>query len=560
MTESVHATREVDLVWGCQTSRYTHRIMLLVALLFSCIILAIQFPIFIYSPDGSFHAAKILRASEGDYFTDPFTGVATIYPSLFHLFYGLINRAIEFNPIQIVQVIVVVDFFALFVAFYYCVTAFLENTEEASFCVLALPLVIYAPTSHYILIPQPSSFSFVFLLLCIGALYRYVMNLRSHHLMLGGVMGGIAVNIWWSNAFSIFAVIIVLTCHLLRNGKAPSLSDVAVFSVAFLLPCLYTVWHLYSIREILSFYLSGSPKKGQVEVADVLTTWFVTFLTKGNLPFMHHMNLWDSAETSGRTINLMAGGVKRIHAVASALHYFVLVMPFNLLLVAYSAWSLIRKGWPIHPRLGMLRTLAIGGGAVLLCSSVMLFFVDVGHLRRVHFMISVMFMLFAFTTAPALVHSDKLRRLSSFISIAALCALAYTVVYSPLLFTSSLSKYDSEIIQFMRSIEGRDHQRIFMLGEGLRRVAPYVILQSFVEAREGRYYHQDPITASKLYQDFRIMKEKSDEWKSVASKSNIKWIILKTSEMAELEVLKQYEHDGLLRHRNRDWAVLELNL
>jgi hypothetical protein len=246
--------------------------------------------------------------------------------------------------------------------------------------------------------------------------------------------------------------------------------------------------------------------------------------------------------------------------VASAVHYFVLVMPFNLLLVAYSAWILLRKEWPIHPHFGLFRTLAIGGFAVLLCSSVMLFLVDVGHLRRVHFMISMMFLLFAFTTAPVLVHSINLRKFSIFISIAAMFALSYTAVYSPRLFTSSVPKYDSEVIQFVRSIEGREHQRIFMLGEGLHRVAPFVTLQSFVEAREGRYYHQDPNTALKLYKDFRIIKEKSDEWKSVAREKNVKWIILKTAETAELEVLKQYENDGMLRYKNLEWTVLELNL
>ena len=88
--------------------------MLLLSLAISGIILAIQFPITIYSPDGSFHAAKILRASQGDFFTDPFTGISTIYPSLFHFFFGLMNRALELNSVQIIQLVILVDFFGLF--------------------------------------------------------------------------------------------------------------------------------------------------------------------------------------------------------------------------------------------------------------------------------------------------------------------------------------------------------------------------------------------------------------------------------------------------------------
>jgi hypothetical protein len=527
------------------------------ALLVSGTILALQFPLTIYSPDGSYHAAKILRVSEGDYFTDPFTGVATIYPSLFHLFYGLINRAIRFNPIQIVQLIVLFDFCALFSAFYYLVTAFIKNSEEASLCVLSFSLVIYAPTSHSILLAQPSSFSFVFLLFSVGALYRYAMNLNVRYLMLGGVLGSLAVNIWWSNVFSFFAIVVVLTYHLLRNGKAPSLIHVAIFAFSSLIPCIYTAWHLYSIRDILPYYLSGPSR--EMPLSDRLTTCIVTFLTKGNLPFMHHMNFWDSSEVSRGTARLLAGELQRLHAMVSVVHYFVVVMPFNLLLVGYSAWLLLRKEWPIYPPFGLFRTLAIGGFAVFLCSSVMTFAEDVGKLSRVHFIIFIMFLLFAFTTAPALVNSDKLQKLSRFISIAAVFGLIYTVVYSPRLFTSKLPQADNAVIQFVGSIPAHEHQRIFMLSEGLHRVAPFVTLQSFVEHRRGIYYHQDPNTVSELYRDFTILKQKTDEWKNVARDRNIKWVILRTSEMAELEVFKRYENDGILRYKNRDWAVLELS-
>ena len=558
MSNGFSATTASDSGWGYQTAQYAYRMILLLSLVVSGIILAIQFPITIYSPDGAFHAAKILRASAGDFFTDPFTGVSTIYPSLFHFFFGLINRALGLNSVQMIQLIVLVDFFGLFAAFYYFVTAFLKKAEEASLCVLSLSLVIYAPTSHYILLPQPSSFSFVFLLFGIGALYRYVMNPRPIYLISGGVLGSLAVNIWWTNIFSIFAIVVVLTYYLLTSGYESRLSHIGIFIFALLVPCLYTAWHFYNIWDILPYYLSGTSR--QVAVSDVLTTWIITFLTKGNLQFMHHMNFGDSSGTPNGIANLLSDGMRRLHAVASVVHYFVLVMPFNLLLVAYACVILLRKERPILPHFSLLRTLAIGGFAVLLCSSVMLFYMDVGKLRRVHFIISIMLLLFAFTTVPGLIPSGKQKKLSLYITIAALFSLTYTVIYSPRPFTSRLPELDNEIVQFVGSIPDREHQRIFMLGEGLRRVAPFVTLQSFVEADKGRYYHQDPNTASELYQDFSIMKEKTDEWKNVARERNIKWLILRISEPIELEVFKQYANHGSLRCKNRDWAVLELSL
>jgi len=554
------ATQAYELEQNRQTAQYTYRLTLLLSLVASGIILAIQFPITLYWPDGAFNAAKILRATEGDFFSDPFTGVHTFYPSFFHLFFGTINRALGLNSIQLTQLIVLIDFFGLFAAGYYLVTAFLKNSEEAALCVLALSLVIYAPTSHYILIAQPSSFSFVFLLFGIGALYRYAMHQRGIHLFLGSGLGSLAVNIWWPNAVSVFAILVVLTHYLLSNGIELRLSHIALSFAALLVPCLYTAWHFYNISDVLPYYFTGTGMSRQQTVSDVFMNWIVTFLTKGNLPFVHQMNWWDSSGPSKGTAGFLSHGLVRFHAVVSFVHFFCLVMPFNLLLVAYAGLILFRKDMARIPRFNLIRTLAIGGFAVLLCSSVMLFYMEVPHLRRVHFVIHVMFLLFAFTTVLGIGERVKLRKLSVYICIAALFSLAYTVVYTPRPYAANLPEPDNEIVRFISAIPDRERQRIFMLQEGLDRVAPFVILRSFVERRGGKYHQQDPVTASELYKDFTIMKEKSGEWKNVARIGNIKWAIFRLSVERELEVFKLYEKDGMLQFKNRDWAVLELRL
>ena len=178
-------------------------------------------------------------------------------------------------------------------------------------------------------------------------------------------------------------------------------------------------------------------------------------------------------------------------------------MPFYLLLVAYACVILLRKERPILPHFSLIRTLAIGGFVVLLCSSVMLFYVDVGHLRRVHFVISIMFLLFAFTTVPVLIAFGKVAETATLhqhsgSAFARVHSCLFASHYSWAVYRNpTMRSFDlSALFQIVTN------QRIFMLGEGLRRVAPFVTLQSFVEAREGRYYHQDPKTASELYQGF----------------------------------------------------------
>ena len=273
---------------ACQ---YTWRITLLLALAISGIILAVQFPLIIYSPDISFHAAKILRASNGEFFIDPFTGVLTIYPPLFHFCFGLLKRFLDIDSIQMIKLIILVDFIGLFAAFYYLVYTFFNNAEEASLCALSLPLVFYAPTGRYLLMPQPSSFSFVFLIFGIGTLYRYLMNPRLIYLILGGLLLSFAVNIWWTNVFSVGPILLLLIYYTIKRGPIPEPSHTFLFIFALLLPCFYTAWQFYSIWDILPNYLARTPKK--INFLHIIIIWIIDFFTKGNLQFVHHFYFWD---------------------------------------------------------------------------------------------------------------------------------------------------------------------------------------------------------------------------------------------------------------------------
>ena len=99
-----------------------------------------------------------------------------------------------------------------------------------------------------------------------------------------------------------------------------------------------------------------------------------------------------------------------------------------------------------------------------------------------------------------------------------------------------------------------------MLAEGLQRIAPFVTVQTFVEKEKGLYYYQDPITASKLYEDFASIKEKSAHWTDVVRERKIKWLIFKTSEPTEAAVFDRYVENGSIRFKNHDWTALEVNL
>ena len=81
------------------------------------------------------------------------------------------------------------------------------------------------------------------------------MNPSAMYLILGGVLGSLAVNIWWSNGFSIFSIVVVLAYYMLTRGIVPRLSHIGIFIFALLIPCLYTAWHFYYIWDVLPVLL-----------------------------------------------------------------------------------------------------------------------------------------------------------------------------------------------------------------------------------------------------------------------------------------------------------------
>ena len=537
------------------TYRHTWCITLLLTLAISGTILALEFPTGFYSPDVSYNTAKILRASEGEFFIDPFIGIPTIYPSLYHFCFGLLKRFLDFDSLQIVQLIMLFDFIGLFAAFFYCARAFFNNTEETSLCVLALPLIFYAPTGRYILYAQPSAFSYVFLVFGIGALYKYFMSPRLIYLALGGFLLSFAVNIWWINAFVVFPMLLLLIYYIIRRGPIPRLSHVFVFILALLLPCIYTAWQFYNIWDILPHYFAGTSEK--IEFPRSITDLITNFLNKGNLPFFDSFYFWDFSKGTLASTSV-PDRVKLLYSLLSIVHYFLLVLPFNLLLVAYVCWMLLRKDKLILHDARLLRTLPIGGFFILVCSIGAV--ADKGKLWRVHFIVYVMFLLFAYKTLLLSISSERLRKLFIAINIASVFSLIFSVTFSPRLFTSRIPENDNAIVQFISSIQNHSSERIFMLVYGMHRTAQFVTFQSFNESLDGSSHHADPIAASKIHNDFLTIKEKRKDWPNVLRERNIKWFIFRISEPEELAVFRQYQNDGSIILRNRDWIVLAMNI
>jgi hypothetical protein len=537
---------------GPRPSSYRWRTLLLVSVGLAGLVLSLQFPANIYSPDVAFHAAKITRAAGGEFFIDPFTGTPTIYPSLFHFCFGLLKRVLNLDSLQTIRLIVVTDFVGLFAALYYLARAFFPDPEEASLYVLSVPLVFSSPTGRNILLAQPSCFAYVFLILGLGALYRYLGRGRPIHLALGGLLLGLAASIWWTNVFVVTPVVLLLGGVALVRGPRPSLAQVMLFAVTIGLPWAYTAWELWSVRAILP-YLSRPP--AHAGVVGLLVLAMTTFLTKGNLQFTEFFYFWDLSKAPLATSGLPVA-VRLLNSLASIVHYFVLVLPFNLALAGYTLWMVVRNRALTMADAGLVRTLPWVGLLILLFSAGT---PDSAHMRRVQFIVYLLWLLFAFKTLPSVVGSARTRRaLAAGVCAASLVSLAFTAVYSARLFASGLPPTDRALVDFIGARPDHDEERIFMLGDSLRRVAPFVGFRSFVDLRHGLYYWQDPVTAGRLYGDFVTIKEKGADWRTVLRERGIRLMVFRLSAPDDLAVFRQYQDAGVIRFQNRDWVVLEI--
>jgi len=544
--------RDGQLEGGSLPSSYRWRTLLVVSVALAGLVLSLQFPANIYSPDVSFHAAKLIRAAGGEFFIDPFTGTPTIYPSLFHFCFGLVMRALDLDSLQMIRLIVVTDFVGLFAALYYLARAFFPDPEEASLYVLTVPLVFSSPTGRNILLAQPSCFAYIFVILGLGALYRYLSHRSPVHLGLGGFFLGLAASIWWTNVFVVAPVVLLLAGYALVRGPRPSLAHVMLLVVTLGLPWAYTAWELWSVREILP-YLSRPP--AHAGVVGLLALAGTTFLTKGNLQFTEFFYFWDLSKAPLARSGLPVT-IRFLNSLASVVHYFVLVLPFNLALVGYTLWIAVRNRALTMADAGLVRTLPWVGLLILLLSAGT---PDSAHMRRVQFIVYILWLIFAYKTLPAVVGSARTRRaLARGVCAASMVSLAFTVVYSSRLFASGLPPTDRAVVNFISALPDHDEMRIFMLGDSLRRVAPFVAFRSFVDLRQGLYYWQDPVTAGRLYGDFVTLKEKGADWRTVLRERGIRLMVFRISAPEDLALFRQYQDAGEIRFQNRDWVVLEL--
>jgi hypothetical protein len=311
-----------------------------------------------------------------------------------------------------------------------------------------------------------------------------------------------------------------------RRWRRPGLA-LGVMAAA-LLPCLFSAWHLWTIRDALPAYRGFGP--GLSLAPEVVAAWSKALFEKGNARF---------------------GGVMERSPLAWA-HYFLGVVPFAVLVSVIAARrALRREASPIS------RWLLASGALTLLLS---LGLATTGDFPRV---VSVQFTGWCLLALPAIEWlldakgaAAAAGRLA--VTLLGLVGLAATVLHTDRRFEAQPPQPTRAVIDFVRGLPGHDDQRIWASEAHLRELIVFVTFKSFVNHVEGRYHGQDPESSARLLAAYRAIRDHGDGWREALHENGVRYLAFRHSDPTDREIGLFYLQHGRALIQNPEWWIAEM--
>lgn len=510
-------------------------VVLALAVLAAAAFLATHAPFAFYSPDGSYHAAKLLRAKEGQPFLDPVAGTPSIYPAFSHWWYGALGRILGLESLRLFSVAGVVNFLGLYAGFLLLGRAALGSLERAALAGLALPLLFYAPSGRHILVANPANLALPILFAGAAFLVRSLGG-SGASLLAGVLLVSLAANVVWYIALP--AAALVGMRLLIDRGWLRSKSLAAGVVCAVFLPCAFTAWQLWAIRDVLPAYRRfGSSELSRLVGAstlDAVAGWSRVLVDKGNGRF--------------------AGLLQR--SWLSWTHYYLGVLPFAAFVCLVAARRALRHR---SPGGASASGLLFWAGVLTLVLSFGLALT--GDFPRV---VSVQFSAWCLL---ALVALEWLLRQQTALGIAGrlaivlagLVGLAATVLHTDQPFGADPTRATRAVIAFVQTLPNHADERIYVSEDHLRELIAFVTFKSFVNHVGGRYYSQDPESTARLLSAYRAIRDRREDWRLVLRQNGVRYLAFRHSDPRDREAGLFYLRNGRAVLQNPEWWVVEID-
>lgn len=506
---------------------------LAIVLLASALALLLQPPFAFYSPDVSYHTGRILRAGEGDWFRDPWAGTLTIYPSLFHVLWGGVQRATGADTIPIARAGGVLNVVATLLAFCFLALQLTRDRTRAALATMALGAVLLAPTGRYVLLLNPVNFTLAPLFAGFALLFRFLESGRLRDWTLGLALCAFAANVNWYQVLCVAGFLAPLAWRLFSAGRL-SVRTVALGALAFALPCLWTALHFWTIRPVLPAYRTFGTALGWSIEWSVLRDCVVTYVTHWNLKFLPQ-----AARSTPATVL-----------------FYAVILPATAVLLALPAIALARPRLraAIPDRAWLALQAAVG---VFLGSLAMTLTHDLARVAWIQFVSFAFVVIFAIEALAAWLSTRLATAVSSALAAAGVACLSYTVLHSPGEPPLTVSGSTQAVIDFVASQPGHHDMFIFTTEQSTRRLGPFVSFRTFVNHRSGFYVSQDPVSAQAMLDAYQSILAHDASAAASLERYGVRFLAFRHRDVprdAELSAL--YAPETELALRNREWVVL----
>ncbi len=525
---------------------------------FCIIMLGIQTPFCINSPDVTLYSSTIIRGMHHELFSDPFSGSYSILPSFFGAFFGLINSFLQFNIVRLLWCIELFCFIAFFILYFCIAFVISDNRRVAALITLSSGLVLYNPTGRFFLLPGFFNFGILFVLASLLFSLYYVKNYDKRYLIPVFFFSGLAIATWWY--FFLVPVVIVLSMFLISQSRKRFVNHLLFGITGLIPPGLFIAWHLLTIRNVLPLYIGG---KAQSTLLFLDSIWvnFGTLMTRGSKPMSY-------------TFELIPNAFYLFNTFLSDFIVYCIVIPTNLIFLLLPICYCIYHARYLHSPIDRNKPIIIFlmlSGYLLILFSFFLDPTDSARVERNQFVGYIFLSLCCFF----IIFSQKYRYKRLIRSLFICCSIVilvytsfhgtdliiqkdgYSLSFNQYNETQVYSELDAPVIQLLETLPNRDNSRIFVSNEDIKILAPQVPLRSFYEHRGGLYTSQDPVTAANLGKKYEIISQIKNDWPEVLREENIQYMLF-TTNMKNYELVKYYSTQGTVIISNSRWIVIDM--
>lgn len=533
-------------------------------ILFSTIILIIQPPFAFYSPDISYHASKILRSSEGDFFSDPFSGTLSIYHPFYHVFFGLILNLFLNNTLEVMWIAGLVIFCGFILSYVFLVNAITNDSELALVSVLVSSCLFYSPTGHSFILQNPSGFGLIFLLLGISFYYLFLVKKEGRILFFSFFLFGIATTIWW---FYLIPFGVFFIPSLIIFSSKYHKKDLYLASIGFIVPNLFTLWHIYNISPMIPLYKVGG---ATINITDIFSRSLFSLITRGNFQFSNFIFPFNIESISH--VGFFSLDISILYSFAASIQFFCIAIPVTLFVLISPfkkalQFILVTIRREIHYEDSNSKFIipmsATIGYAIIIISSI-IFIIGSGaqqqnindaHLQRLQFVGLICILPAAIYSLKE--YSEKFRKIFIIFGV---ISLVFSVLHTPAIGYASYEPTNatSEIIKLVKSNPEYQNNRIFLTEDNLRKVAPFTRINSYVGHRSGLYYSQDPVSSGLLYSQYSSILNGKMIIDPSFEVSTSQLFILNKNTADDIKIIKQFLNNSVIIHENSEWIILRV--